>query len=698
MKKAPLILLSVISCFSMHGQIGGDADWSGAGKVEAFASSNKHASSDAVILNDNTTVLFLETGGARLQRLVSVKLNNAEGVSAFSSIILPESFDPAYDQHHFRMSRRARIKTPPMSDYKVKRFVARIYRSGKWSKAKVEDRYVQNRWVASDGAFRDEDVTVCNIANLKPGDILQYYCEADFSHSYGSGPMYFYARYPKLEAVYVFNYKVRRMYRDEQFVLPVNVADSCVKTDISGTSGDAVVSKQITLRNIPGVNYPANAYPARALPHVIPDLAYYKLLSFERPLFDKREEEFEFIRQQHFRWLVIKDTSAYTKTYDNRTSNLHKFAAHLPPLGNDTQNVKFLKAFSDTINAFRYLTRNHIYYNEPGLSTVSSTDHLLKRRLTAQSLTHLREILDENGIRYFNGNIIDKRLGGHSKNFRAHNAYERGFLAIPIRNRYYFYIARTNGIKYHINELPFYYEGDTAAVLSCNEVPAINNGFGFIKTPRAGHNENVRTGNAVIKIRCDSAITYWTMRESLSGQFSTLLRHHYSGDPCDSTISPHYYKKCTDIPGAKSTQIKLTSKSAEFPFKQNYTCRTTLPIIKNTVPVGKGFCFPLTADVYAEAPTHDFYFDFMLTDIYNLQLEFSSPVEIENAAAFTKKISNDYFDFESSIASSDDKSCLMQVKLSVKQDMLPVKDAVLLAELTAKLRELENFDLRYKSK
>ena len=74
-------------------------------------------------------------------------------------------------------------------------------------------------------------------------------------------------------------------------------------------------------------------------------------------------------------------------------------------------------------------------------------------------------------------------------------------------------------------------------------------------------------------------------------------------------------------------------------------------------------------------------------------LDFDVPVELSNAAAFGKKINNDYFELESEIIKNSERTYLLKVKLLVKQSSLPEEKLDLMMELLKELEELNNFSL-----
>jgi hypothetical protein len=406
-------------------------------------------------------------------------------------------------------------------------------------------------------------------------------------------------------------------------------------------------------------------------------------------------------KSRNFEWVFSTDTSVtdYTKIYDQQSASVRKFLTMLPPSGNDSQNVVFFHALCDTFNNFRYISSNSMFYNESNLANVLSGDHLLKRRLPEIWFGKIyQDILNNNKIFYYFVNVQDKRYGEHTMKYRVHNGYERNLIAIPNKNSYIYFMPRVGGVKYHLNELPFYFEGTMAALTPSNFQEDTKHRmlkvFKLIKTHSGTYNENTRTENASVKINLDSLQARFTIKESLSGQFSTILRHLYLGELIDSTIARFYFKSCVDKPGMKHSKVKLSSHITEFPFRYNFNCNADIAF-KDTfnLNISNWFSFPISKASLPVKPELDYYFDFDFSDSYNFLLEFNQRVNISNADLFGKKINNEFFELDSEIKRNSETAYMLKVKLIVKQKSIPFQKAGLLMQLVSELDQINNFKL-----
>lgn len=696
------ILVTQLFCYQAKSQAyfgEGPVKWENNIAYKIPADASKYETSDLVILSDVCEFHFYNDNNEKLVRNLKIKINTAKGLEQFKHFRTPESFDIAYDEQYYKQGRQSKVKIPFIKEFKVTSFNARKYSHQRWSNVTIKDSYEKIRWIKPSGEFMDEDLTVFKIGTLAVGDVLEIYYEANFSAFYGNNIFYFHGAYPKLSCEYNFILKIDKEFSKTPFILPVNVPEANMVTkNLNEKETYVINTKQIKLNNLPAINYPSNSFEGGRLPHVKADFSYYRntFVSVKGNLLRTMLS-----KSLNFEWVVSTDTSIgdQTRIFDKQFTSVRRFMATLPPAGSDSQNVIFFRALCDTFNNFRFISANQLYYNESNLYNLYSGDHILKRRLPEQWMWKLYEdILKDNKMFYYLVNIQDKRYGDHSKKFRAHHGYERNLIALPVKDSYIYFMPRIGGVKYHLNELPFYYEAGLAALSPMNYQPDTKDKgtkiFRIIKTHHGTFNENTRTENATIKIDLDSMVARLNIKESLSGQFSTILRHLYLNELIDSTIAPNYYKRCVDKPNAHSTKIKTTSNITEFPFRYNFSCQEQIALKDSTsFSLKNWFSFPLSKSTISEKPNLDYYFDFDFSDSYNFMLEFNRIVEVKNLLLFNKKIDNEFFNLESEIVKNSESAYLVKAKLIVKQRSVPVDKCELLMELLEDLEQLNNFKL-----
>ncbi|MBX3162969.1 MAG: hypothetical protein KF900_00695 [Bacteroidetes bacterium] len=686
-------------------------DWNKFDSIEIPHDFEKYKNSDIVFIDDKTDFRFIyggnqgvrsELGFNKITRLITLRINTEKGLQELSNFKLPESFDMAFTSYFVKQGRQSRIKTPFIIDDKIEQFSARKYVAGEWQQMQFKDRYEQVKWTKHDGEFLNDEITVLQLQNLKVGDVVQIYYNASFRGSYYSNLFYFYSKYPKLNVNYSFTYNVDKQLAHLNYLLPVNIKDSCFSRTKTEKEDKIIVTDKFVFKNMNGINYPANSFEGERLPHVFLDFNFiYYFIPYNRGGFIS---PFLYDKPKDFEWVVSADTTIYRPFYGKSNANywlaLRKYISKFPPLHNNSDNTTFFKAFFDDINSFRYITRNQLVYNESHLINATTAEHINKRRWVSFGNWFLRDIFYDNNIFYYLVNIQDGRYGNHNPFYRAHYFYEWELLAVPNKNSYTYFMSRPGGVSYHPNELPFYLEGSVASLLPMNfqETDTIKSAkfFKFIKTHKGTFNENTRTENASVKISLDERKAEYNGKESLSGQFSTTLRHLYLNEIIDSTIAPYYFKRCTDKPFTSEAKINLSSKITDYPFRYTFNCSENISLPEtNTLNMTHWFSFLFSSKILPEIPTHDYFFDFDFTDVYNFVLEFDKPVQLKNATGFTRNISNNYFELSSRIVQNSETSYLIKVNLQLKQMLIPLADMQLLMDLVKELDAINNFSLEW---
>lgn len=700
--KVLVFFSAVFVCKPVSGQTWfgeGPINWESKKPYVVSTEALRYKDYDLVVLEEATEFHFYGTNNEKVVRSAKFLINTKRGADILKDFRTPESFDIASDECLSVQGRRARIKIPFLQDYQLVTFAARKFANGHWANISVKDHYETYHWIKSTGEFVNDEEIIMHMGGLMPGDVVEIYYAAGFNAEYGSNLFYFNSRWPKLKCEYDFIYKVDNRLDSVNFIKAVNIPDWQIKESRMKYDTYTIKTKQIKLDYLPGITYPVNSMPANKLPHVKADFNFYRqVLTLSQAGSHIKNTA---IKAGNFQWVTSTDTSVkdYTKFYDKQFQSIRKFTSSLPKPGNDSQNVVFFKALCDTFNAFRFITANHLFYNESQIYEVYSGDHILKRRLPSQHMGKLYvDILYDNRIFFYSVNVLDRRLGEHDPKYRAHQGYEQHLFALPSGNSYIYFMPRRNGIKYHLNELPFYHEGSLAVLTPANFQPGTTNKqsklFKVIRLHKGTSNENSRSESATVYVNPDSALARLNIKESLTGQFSTVLRHLYLNECIDSTISPHYFRKCTDKPQAQNVSIKASAKGTDYPFRYNFNCSEKLKLQRtDTLGLHNWFSFTLNKALIYRAPEHDYYFDFEFSDYYNYQISLSPKYTLGNTEGFTRNISNDFFDLESSITTADTGTYLLKVKFVVKQESIPVTKSQMLMQLLEELERISNYKL-----
>jgi hypothetical protein len=647
---------------------------------------------DAVILKDQVE---LNLSQSYIKRRQAVKILNEAGLDYFSSITLPQEFDitrshsPVYKQGRF-----SEKNIPYIQEYKISYFAARIIRNKIIMELPAKVYTDKVYWIQKDGERIYDYAYHFIIEGLQVNDIIEYTYRSDISGSYGTDQFYMNDYFPKLKTqVSVWASSPTELYRSHM-ILNHNIDSTCYKQH------DAPGSKYIhqnhiyTFNYLKGIKYSQNCLAGKALPHIT--ASSYAL---KRHLFNTTLQSTKFVYSNKYSWFLVPDSlDQKDKVYNKAGSNLRKFISTFPDLATDTSKVLFFSQVVDSINSFKFLSAEQLFYGKDAQYTLNSAERLLKRQLVEEYIGEMySNILFEKNMFYYIANVQDRRLGFHTIQHRAHEDYEAEFIALPVNKSYKFYVPRFNGMKYFPDELPFYYEGTYCALIPKNTQAAKPKAglqdIKFIKTPSSTYNDNVRTENAVFRVNLDSLLMHATIRENLNGQFSTILRHYYNNDCIDSTIKTAYFKRCTEKPKTTDKLIRQISQSKTFPFRTSYTCSETIQTAKNSIDLSGWFSFLLSKTDFKDAFTNDYIMDFTYTDTYNYLFEFDRPVSVVNAGEFNKSLSNDLFEISMKLEKQENNKYLLCVTSKAKQYILPGNKFTQLVEYLDLLNQINSSKL-----
>ncbi|MGZ3883244.1 MAG: hypothetical protein ACXVPQ_00705 [Bacteroidia bacterium] len=645
---------------------------------------------DAVILREQ-----LDIGSTYIKRRVAVKINSEKALNEFSSLQLPENFDLTNYPHLNKQGRFKNRKDPFIYSYKIQYFAARVIKNNKKIiDVKPKHQAKKVMWINLHGDHFYDYISDLEIGRLEAGDILEYTYKAYVDWRGGQSVIYPNSVYPKLD----YNLKIvthfASRFKNIILVYDYNIPKEQVTVSTEHKSGEEVDTHSYHFDFLKGISYPEHAVVGLTLPNIAINHGAYTMVTTginlkTQTVFDK------------YKWILRIDTLQKIKIYDKYHTNLRKFMSKFPEDKADTTGSVFFSQLTDTMNAMKFSSAEELSYDEEAQYSVVSSEQLNKGKLPEEFVYKAYDaLLSERSVFFYTCHVIDRRYSSVNAEYRNHYYMERLLLAIPEKKSFRYYMPRFRGVKYFPDELPFYFEGTKCVMMPCYNCAgnSKNAQLLFVTTPKSTTNENVRTENASCKVITDSFKIAVNIKENLSGQFSTLLRHCYSKDYIDSTVPANYFKKCVNKPHATGIKSKQISGQKQFPFKHSYACNEQIAMgSRTTVDLTNWFSFPWSREQFPKTPNHDFFMDFPCTDVYNYLFEFDKPAEITNPEDFSKKLSNDYFEVSSSLVKQEDAKYLLNITVKVKQVVIPQRDGTKLVEFAEMLDQINNFKLQLKS-
>lgn len=646
---------------------------------------NSFSNEDLVIIDEYVKLDLTNDSWNGLKKKCVVKINNEAGVKKLSPIVLPESFDESGDR--FMPHRSFSMKSNPfIYEFKITYFAARILkRSGTVENCNPDITTKKIYWVADNGRHLEDFNYLFRLNNIEVGDIIEYTYSIEYKKEYASNIFYFHSTIPKQNTEFEINYLPIRDLESYKVICNMNIPDSCLyQKNIHVEKGIKKNTGIYRFKNLKALNYSLNSCIGKSLPHLSIDYTNYN-------------------RGPNFEWIFWNNYVKDDAIYNNRFANIRKFISKLPS-PEPSDNSDFLYALNKSLNELKFISAESLNYGENPQYAVNSGEWLNKGKLVEEFMMDMyAQLLDEAYIPFKFVCVHDKRFGELKNNCRAESKYEKFLFAIPKGKSLLYMPDRANGLKYHLNELPFYYEGTIAAIVtSKEETRSIKQNdslkdYKFIRTQSGTENENLRIENAVLKVNLDSSCINASIKENLVGQFSTIIRPFYLNDPIDSTVSSIYFKKCIAKPNATNASITLSSKSEYAPFKYTFNCSEKIPVVNKTeISLKDWFSFIYSKKLIPEKPNFDYYVDFRYTDMYNFMFEFNKATEILNGNDFIRAINNTYFELSSKLVKQTEASYLLSVIVKVKQPVIPVNETNTLMELCDNLEQLNNLILKFK--
>lgn len=662
---------------------------------------SKFKNEDLVILDEKINFNFISRYEQELEKNCVIKINSTNGINKINNIALPESFDISLDQEIFQQGRFSKFNAPYIYRFKIHHFAARILKKdGSVVNLKPDVKAERIFWLDYNGSHLYDFNYIFDINNLETGDLLEYNYKILFLGRYGYNLFYFNGPIAKEKTSYVIDYYPVKNFETLEIICNTNVDSNNYSKKITYNESYKRNWHRVSYNysDLPAINYPVNSFPGKNLPHIFVDLNFLSFVGLTSNVANDALISVE--RGKNFEWPLLKTLYVNEKIYDKQHAYVRKYISKISSADTSKSTNIFLNDLIDSLNSLQFMSAEFMNHKGDAQYAVTSGEWLSKGKLTEEFLYELYwDILQELN---YEKNVVcvqDKRLGEIKINKRSEPKYENLIFGITNNKSVVFITPRWSGLKYFLDEIPFYYEGVNAAVLNF-DVAGLNTNQSafkklklryFIKTASSTENENVRVESGVFKINRDTKTIEANLKESLNGQFSTIIRPFYLNEVIDSTINPVYFKKFTDKPGAFNVNIKLNSKSKVFPYKHSFAGFENIKYENDKeIPLKNWFSFTLNQTTTNTLPNFDYYFDFRYSDQYNFMFEFNKATEISNISDFNLLIQNDYYEVNSKMLKQSETNYLLSVSVKIKKESLPKENGQMLLDLASLLNGLNN--------
>lgn len=641
-----------------------------------------------------------------VQKHLRIKFLTDKGIRKFSSIVLPESFDPVSDWNTMLPEERDTLYRPKGQFECINHFAARIIKpDGKIVNAIVNES-TQTEYGREDKVTQELYNWIFRVINLEPGDEL----ELDYSYEgvFNIDPsvrIFFNGDMPKQNYHLTFRYPERSNY----ILLYSNGAepnDSVMVTISTPRNTEYYFSR----KNLVGGIREIGARPQNQLPfftfyeHKLDyGIADPKTKFITKPL--PYPWKYVFISEAGFQ---EDDLNLRLKRKDQTTRVLNEFVNEAVMESKDTSLAGIMSGIQHTFAA------DFDYEADKGATQAGEAEleHLGKYVLakTIREVSRFRlytEVFKRLDREYFLATMLDKRVC--NMNFERFEALtsRRFAFAVPVKNTVIYFYPKSYRSGYETNELPFYYEDINAGLIPQHEpaekkyelVPEINSFF--VRTPFSGVKDNTRNSTVLIRASIDSMLLSFNAKVKLTGQFSTITRGYYLYGDRDTTVNPEYYVTLSDLADEEKTvEWNSINTSREFPFEATFGISFKSQQIKKmedgrVIMDLSGWFNNVIDPGFSAINRHlDYYPDFQFQDSHKYMISFDRKIRIDNSEMFQKTIENSFANYSLKITQVSDESILLESSYIVKPEKIPALKAKDVEEVFSTIKELNRSALK----
>ncbi len=674
---------------------------------------------ETIILSDSNdiTVKGLISKNIRFffSRSLIVQVNDSTGLTEFSKITLPESFDPQtiIHQSKYRNYQHGYIFME-VNDFKVRI----MDKSGKHKEAEVKRKENQILMTPPGWNFYEKfSQFAFHITNLALGD--KVYIDYQYSVSFLYHPLLFKELYLTSDMLELSSIRVffHGRFDKEKFRLTLSHPEE-MQLDFKGYNNgnsdtifreDKMITRSWKKNSLKGCIAETGARPHNELPYFVftirpVDWFYTLPNSYEErampvyAIIAKRREE-EVLRATRNMSIGTNNKdyvdlrqiySDMTKGVTNDSTGYKKVKTVINVLAND---------FSFHIDTNYFRTKN-MYMDEMG--------EFLKRRMIRDICRYetYTAFLAATQTDYFTAYLSDKRCGVIDNQYFKPMLHNDMLMVSSLKDSsLHWFNPKHSKFTLLLNELPFYYENTTARLVHFSDWAGkdqpINEQFREIKTPNSELVHNYRRCSALGQISLDSKIIQFETKIDLSGQFSTLTRGVYKFDEIDPSINPLYGEKIWEI-GREVFGLRLTTNlvNDEFPFNANVTAHYSFNDLVNiegeiaSISLSNWFKHVINKGLNTKKRCLDYYPDFMGKDNFSYLLRFNQAVLLVDSVDI--QIINNFADYRFQIVQRDAQTVLITSSLFLQNERIPAEKIGDVLEIFQAIQRSNTFILRLK--
>jgi hypothetical protein len=681
--------------------------------TEPIAVDSNFLKSDAVILYKTMDIKIPEATFSGVQKsepyifvtvFQRVKILNDNGVYDFTRVTLPENYDPFFDP---------KVKVNPyhlnsyssISDfrYRIFDFDVRIIKDGKrvYTPELREEQKIDTLEYADD--FHRLLVTKYNFSPVFKGDEVQIFYKIGILHDTKYSRFFISGKYPIQELKVSISEKYHNAVKSS--VVYSNRIKELVEETENKQKEMHLRKDFFTLKNIFPLDCTNEFANCQSAPYFAINFRSNRLKDLI--INGEKQENIVvksgiFMGGKHYK-PKKKDKEYFESKVNDTNLALKRFYENFKSDTSIKNDYERMYKIHNEINTFStYETKpNYDKYDQ----FPPNRAELLKKKVFRSK--YAVEIYDDLYKRcdssFYNIYLFDKRYNDYTFNEAAGRQPFYNLFGIKVGSTFNYIFPQTTFARYYFNEIPYYLENSTAVFVphnvDTNTVKDVaKNNVLVKKSPKSLSSENFRQIAGKLDYNEVENIFEFNGKESLSGQFSTILRNYYRTKLFDPVISKKHYKPLFKDEVTSSLFCEQVSSSDEYPYKINYKKWGKLKILSNRQTPSNIVELEtknLFVDVLPDADFlschqnhYDFYPEFPFLDKYRIQICF--PFEVEIIEALLPEVSeeNENISLVYSISKIDSKTFLFDLKYEIKQHHYSketVSDVIKIAELLSQL-------------
>lgn len=664
------------------------------------------SSEPAIIIEEDNSIEIRGQKVDFIQFLITkkmkVKILTEEGVERFSHFSFPEPFDPSFIGHF----PEARNYTDALSELFVKHFKVNIVaKDGSYRKPILVDSVEVVRTVdIMTDYYANYDKQHVGITNLEIGDVLEVDYQYDLRYmvnmfDLSSFRVFFNGDIPKEK------YHLKISHNDK---LETDIVMENMEQD-SGHVVDGFRVYEWNRTNLSGCIDEAASRPYLELPHVVFSIKPYELLYEYYYTFEERFIPFYAIyaavrEKNHLDILKSVHQGINTRQY----SQINKFVrTQTEDIKNDSLGLEKLKKIHHTIVDDFVFDSDIKYFEQLDARRDRFGDYVSKKSIRDISRYDVYvSLILKLDLAYLTAYVCDIRTGNISNTYFAPMKENDYLLAVVLDdNTVQFINPKRSRFGYYLNEMPFYYEGSKARLVSLadyrNYKDFVAESNRQITIPRSPLSHNQRRTNSVVQLNIDSTHVEFNTRINLSGQYSTMSRGLYLYDVKDGTVNELYNKKVWDLhKGIKHSKPKVIIQEKEAPFNAkvsvSYSSDELLSKSGDTTifDLSNMFNHIVYQNISEANRKLDYYSDFLGQDTYVYFLKFDEDISLVSEFK-SVDIKNSFGELEIAIQQLSPRNIKISSNYIVKTGKINAEDIHKVGSIYSEVSKLNHSVLKF---